>query len=70
LQDGAKKHGAVLAFTDGAVLPVSQVFEAIRELGNEGVQESDPLVLTSASLLSNSIDSSFFVCISVCTSSV
>jgi len=52
LQDGAKTHGAVLACTDGAVLPVSQVFDAIRELGNEGVEQWDPLVLTSASLLS------------------
>ncbi|XP_027354223.1 anamorsin homolog [Abrus precatorius] len=50
--DGAKKHDAVLACTDGAVLSVSQVFDAIRELGNEGVEQWDPLVLTSASLLS------------------
>ena len=42
----------MLACTDGAVLPVSQVFDAIRELGNEGVEQWDPLVLTSASLLS------------------
>ncbi|BAT91084.1 hypothetical protein VIGAN_06239000 [Vigna angularis var. angularis] len=51
--DGAKKGRAVLVFTDGAVLSVSQVFETITELGNEGDQGSDPLVLTSASLLSN-----------------
>ncbi|XP_027352426.1 anamorsin homolog isoform X2 [Abrus precatorius] len=50
--DGSKMHGAVLACTDGAVLPVSQVFDAIRELGNEGIEQWDPLVLTSASLLS------------------
>jgi len=47
-------YGAVLACTDEAVLPVSQVFDAIRELGNEGVEKLDPLVITSASSLSNS----------------
>jgi len=65
LQDSAKTHGAVLACTDGAVLSVNQALEAIRELGIEGVQQSDPLVITSASLLSNYPHSSFFVCISV-----
>ncbi|RDX98424.1 hypothetical protein CR513_18655, partial [Mucuna pruriens] len=50
-KDGAKKHSAVLACTDEPVLPVSQVFNAIRDLGNEGVEQWDPLVLTSASLL-------------------
>ncbi|KAL2596299.1 hypothetical protein AAZV13_11G094700, partial [Glycine max] len=51
--------GAVLACTDGAVLPVSQVFDAIRELGNGGLEQWDPLVLTSASLLSKlPVDSS------------
>ncbi|KAK7312222.1 hypothetical protein VNO77_35933 [Canavalia gladiata] len=52
IMDGAKTHGAVLACTDGAVLPFSQVFDAIREVGNEGVGQWDPLALTSASLLS------------------
>lgn len=47
-------HGAVLACTDEAVLPLSQVFDAIRELGNEGVEQLDPLVITSASSLSSS----------------
>ncbi|XP_058730219.1 anamorsin homolog [Vicia villosa] len=47
----AKIHG-VLACTDEAVLPVSQVFDAIRELGNEGVEKLDPLVITSVSSLS------------------
>ncbi|XP_020214084.1 anamorsin homolog [Cajanus cajan] len=57
--DGAKTHGAVLACTDGAVLPISQVFNAIRELGNEGIEQWDPLVLTSATLLSKlPVDSS------------
>ncbi|KAL2329120.1 hypothetical protein Fmac_022547 [Flemingia macrophylla] len=59
LQDGTKTPGAVLACTDGAVLPISQVFDAIRELGNEGVEQRDPLVLTSATLLSKlPVDSS------------
>ncbi|CAL5212597.1 unnamed protein product [Lathyrus oleraceus] len=49
--DAAKIHG-VLACTDEAVLPVSQVFDAIRELGNEGVEKLDPLVITSVSSLS------------------
>lgn len=43
----------MLACTDEAVLPVSQVFDAIRELGNEGVEKLDPLVITSVSSLSN-----------------
>jgi hypothetical protein len=42
-----------LACTDEAALPVSQVFDAIRELGNQGVQQLDPLIITSASSLSN-----------------
>jgi hypothetical protein len=42
-----------LAFTDEAALPVSQVFDAIRELGNQGVEQLDPLIITSASSLSN-----------------
>ncbi|XP_004505732.1 anamorsin homolog [Cicer arietinum] len=50
--DAAKKHGAVLACTDEVVLPVSRVFDAIRELGNEGVEQLDPLIITSASSLS------------------
>jgi len=70
LQDSAKTLGAVLACTDGAVLPVSQVLEAVRELGNEGVQQSDLRVVTSVSLLSNFPYSSLFVCVSVCMTSV
>ncbi|MED6158415.1 hypothetical protein PIB30_032616 [Stylosanthes scabra] len=50
--DATKTSGAVLACTDEAVLPVSQVFEAIKELGNEGAAQYDPLVVTSASSLS------------------
>lgn len=42
----------MLACTDEAVLPVSQVFDALRELGNEGVEQWNPLVVTSASSLS------------------
>jgi hypothetical protein len=45
----------VLACTDETVLPVSQVFDAIRKLGNQGVEQLDPLIITSASSLSNSI---------------
>ncbi|XP_061342077.1 alanine--tRNA ligase-like [Gastrolobium bilobum] len=47
--DAAKTHGTVLACTDEAVLPVSQVFDALRELGKEGVEQYDPMVITSAS---------------------
>ncbi|XP_004499604.1 anamorsin homolog [Cicer arietinum] len=50
--DAAKTHGAVLACTDEAVLPVSQVYDAVRELGKEGVEQLDPLVITSAKSLS------------------
>ncbi|KAK7388648.1 hypothetical protein VNO78_23470 [Psophocarpus tetragonolobus] len=52
--DDAKTHGVVLACTDGAVLPINEVFYVIKELGNEGLEQCDPLLLTSASLLSNS----------------
>ena len=47
--------GAVLACTDSAVLPVSAVFDAIRELDNQGAQRYDPLLITSASSLSKSL---------------
>ncbi|KAI4356990.1 hypothetical protein L6164_000968 [Bauhinia variegata] len=50
--DAAKMNCTVLACTDDAVLPVSAVFDAMRELGNGGVEHSDPLVLTCASSLS------------------
>ncbi|KAI4352053.1 hypothetical protein L6164_006339 [Bauhinia variegata] len=50
--DAAKMNGMVLACTDDAVLPVSAVFDAMRELGNGGFDQSDPLVLTYASSLS------------------
>lgn len=43
----------MLACTDEAVLPVSQVFDAVKELGNEGAEQLDPLIVTSASSLSN-----------------
>lgn len=46
--------GAALACTDEAVLSTTQVFDAIREAGNQEVVQWDPLqILTSASLLSN-----------------
>ncbi|KAK7264139.1 hypothetical protein RJT34_31743 [Clitoria ternatea] len=44
--------GTVLACTDGAVVSISQVLDAIKELRNETLRQWDPLVLTSASLLS------------------
>ncbi|KAK2381428.1 anamorsin protein [Trifolium repens] len=50
--DAAKTYGSVLACTDEAALPISQVFDAIRELGNQGVEQLDPLIITSASSLS------------------
>ncbi|PNY05922.1 anamorsin, partial [Trifolium pratense] len=50
--DSAKTYGSVLACTDEAALPISQVFDAIRELGNQGVEKLDPLIITSASSLS------------------
>ena len=37
-------HLAWIHSTDGAVIPVSQVCDAIRELMNEGVEQWDPLL--------------------------
>ena len=58
--------GSLLAFTDDAVLPVSSVFNVIKELEDGGVEKRDPLIITQVSLLSNFLrfpefyDNSFF----------
>ncbi|KAJ4721242.1 Anamorsin-like [Melia azedarach] len=43
---------SVLAFTEDKLLPVSAVLNALRELGNEAVEQSDPQIITQASSLS------------------
>ncbi|KAK7282178.1 hypothetical protein RIF29_10773 [Crotalaria pallida] len=54
---GAKTQGGVLACTDEAVLPLTQVFDALKLLGHDDGVE--PLVVTSASTLSKlPVDSS------------
>ena len=46
--------GSVLAFTDDSVLSVGAVFKALGELETGvGVEDSDPLIITQVSLLSN-----------------
>lgn len=45
--------GKVLALTDDAVLPISTVFNAIKELEDGGVEKHDPQLITQVSLLSN-----------------
>lgn len=42
----------VLAVTDDVVLPVSSVLTIMKELGKEGIQCCDPLVITQASSIS------------------
>ncbi|KAK7258063.1 hypothetical protein RIF29_32473 [Crotalaria pallida] len=57
MDGGAKTQGGVLACTDETVLPLSQVFDALKLLGHDDGVE--PLVVTSASTLSKlPIDSS------------
>lgn len=43
----------MLAFTDDAVLPVSTVFNVIRELADGGSEKCDPQIITQVSSLSN-----------------
>ncbi|PON50233.1 Anamorsin [Parasponia andersonii] len=43
--------GSILAFTDDAVLPVSTVFNAIKELEDGAAEKHDPLIITQVSLL-------------------
>ncbi|XP_019454268.1 PREDICTED: anamorsin homolog [Lupinus angustifolius] len=51
--------GSVLACTDEAVLSLSQVFDAVKQLGYDGLHQSQPLLLTSALTLSKlPVDSS------------
>ncbi|KAJ4723671.1 Anamorsin-like [Melia azedarach] len=45
-------QSAVLAFTEDKLLPVSAVLNAIRDLGNEAVEQYDPQIITQASSLS------------------
>ncbi|KAK9106360.1 hypothetical protein Syun_022371 [Stephania yunnanensis] len=44
-------EGGVLALTDHVFLPVSAVLAAIKELGDKRDEESDPFIITQASLL-------------------
>ncbi|KAL1803620.1 hypothetical protein ACET3Z_032267 [Daucus carota] len=41
----------VLAITDHVVLPISAVLNAIKEIKKEGIEQTDPLVITQASLI-------------------
>ncbi|XP_015579215.1 LOW QUALITY PROTEIN: anamorsin homolog [Ricinus communis] len=68
--DRTRKQCSVLAFTDDAVLPVSTIVNAVRELGNEGAEQCDPQVVTQASSLSKlPVDSSSMdIVISICRS--
>lgn len=45
----------VLAVTDDGVLPVSSVLTIMKELGKEGIECCDPLVITQASSISKKI---------------
>lgn len=55
----------VLAVTDDVVLPVSSVLTIMKELAKEGIELSDPIIITQASTISkkNLISSfAFFFC--------
>ncbi|KAL5552996.1 hypothetical protein UlMin_040397 [Ulmus minor] len=62
--------GSVLAFTDGAILSLNTVLNAIKELKDGGVENSDPLIITQVSLLSQLPveSSSVDIVLSLCTS--
>lgn len=45
----------VLAITDHVVLPISAVLNAIKEIKKEGIEQTDPLVITQASLIGVSV---------------
>lgn len=42
---------SVLALTDHVILPISAVFNAVKEIKKEGNEQIDPLVITQASSL-------------------
>lgn len=42
----------MVAFTDDAVLPVSLVFDALKELGNGATEKCEPQIMTEVSSLS------------------
>lgn len=50
-------QNAVVAFTDEDTLPVNIVQNVLRELGNEGVEECDPKIITQVSSISKSLSS-------------
>lgn len=45
-----------LAVTDDVVLPVSSVLTIMKELGKEVTEPCDPLIITQASTISESLD--------------
>ncbi|XP_044472918.1 anamorsin homolog [Mangifera indica] len=67
--DSAKKS-VVLSFTDEKVLAVSSVLIAIKELGDEAVENCDPHIVTQASSISQlpMESSSVDIVISICAS--
>ncbi|KAL9423252.1 hypothetical protein AB3S75_035360 [Citrus x aurantiifolia] len=50
--DTGKMQSAVLALSEDKILPVSAVLNAIRDLGDEAVEQCDPQIITQASSLS------------------
>ncbi|KAA8544425.1 hypothetical protein F0562_022437 [Nyssa sinensis] len=66
--DTTMTQGSVLALTDHAMVPISAVLNAIRVIKNEAVDNSDPLIITQASSLSqlpldsSSVDSVISIC--------
>lgn len=67
MKDAAKTNSAVLACTDDAVLSVRAVYDAMRDIGNGGADNCDPLIITCASSLSNFLSplTAYLLCLSL-----
>ncbi|KAJ0261156.1 Anamorsin [Hirschfeldia incana] len=50
--DSMMTKTSVLAVTDDVLLPVSSVLTIMKELAKEGIQHSDPIIITQASTIS------------------
>lgn len=58
-------EGGVLALTDHVFFPLSAVLTATQELGDKGIGENDPLIITQASSISNFSSHLVYLCCSV-----
>lgn len=61
-------QSAVLALSEDEILPVSAVLNAIRDLGDEAVEQCDPQIITQASSLSTIFNPMLCVILYICVS--